>query len=65
MVRKAKIRKSRARENKILKGLDEALVHASTYTPSTPLTLCGQLEDAILLLETRISNSIAKINNLM
>ena len=35
------------------------------YTPSPILTLCGQLEDAILLLETRISNSIAKINSLM
>ena len=28
-------------------------------------TLCGQLEDAISNLETRISNSIAKINSLM
>ncbi len=35
------------------------------YTPAPILTLCGQLEDAILLLETRISNSIAKINSLM
>lgn len=35
------------------------------YTPAPALTLCGQLEDAILLLETRISNSIAKINSLM
>jgi len=37
-------------------------------TPSTPspvLTLCGQLEDAVMLLETRISNVIAKINSLM
>lgn len=34
------------------------------YTPS-PLALCGQLEDAILLLENRISNAIAKINSLM
>lgn len=35
------------------------------YTPSQPLTLCGQLEDSILLLENRISNAIAKINSLM
>lgn len=35
------------------------------FTPAQPLTLCGQLEDAILLLENRISNSIAKINSLM
>lgn len=35
------------------------------FTPAQPLTLCGQLEDAILLLETRISNAIAKINSLM
>jgi len=35
------------------------------YTPAPILTLCGQLEDAILLLENRISNSIAKINSLM
>lgn len=37
----------------------------ATYTPSPILILCGQLEDAILLLENRISNSIAKINSLM
>lgn len=35
------------------------------FTPKVPLALCGQLEDAILLLETRISNAIAKINSLM
>ena len=34
------------------------------FTPA-PLTLCGQLEDAVMLLETRISNVIAKINSLM
>jgi hypothetical protein len=34
------------------------------FTPKT-LTLCGQLEDAVMNLETRISNSIAKINSLM
>lgn len=31
----------------------------------SPSTTCGQLEDAILLLETRISNATAKINSLM
>lgn len=35
------------------------------YAPSPVLTLCGQLEDSILLLEQRISNAIAKINSLM
>ena len=35
------------------------------FTPAMPLTLCGQLEDAVMLLETRISNVIAKINSLM
>lgn len=35
------------------------------YTPAPVLTLCGQLEDSIMLLETRISNAIAKINSLM
>ncbi len=35
------------------------------YTPAPILTLCGQLEDAILLLENRVSNAIAKINSLM
>ena len=43
---------------------DEGNLKAS-YTPSPILTLCGQLEDAILLLENRISNSIAKINSLI
>lgn len=33
--------------------------------PAPILTLCGQLEDIIILLETRISNSIAKINSLL
>ncbi len=33
--------------------------------PTKILTLCGQLEDAVMNLETRISNSIAKINSLM
>lgn len=35
------------------------------YAPAPVLTLCGQLEDSILLLEQRISNAIAKINSLM
>lgn len=34
------------------------------YTPA-PLCLCGQLEDAIMLLENRISNAITKLNSLM
>lgn len=34
------------------------------YAPG-PLTLCGQLEDSIMLLEQRISNAITKINSLM
>lgn len=42
---------------------DESKLKAS-YTPKT-LTLCEQLEDAVMNLETRISNSIAKINSLM
>lgn len=37
----------------------------ATYTPAPVLTLCGQLEDSIMLLENRISNVIAKINSLM
>lgn len=37
----------------------------AVYAPKQPLTLCGQLEDSILLLEQRISNAIAKINSLM
>lgn len=40
-------------------------VDSPAYTPSPVLTLCGQLEDSILLLEQRISNAIAKINSLM
>ena len=32
---------------------------------TSPLCLCEQLEDAILNLETRISNAIAKVNSLM
>lgn len=42
-----------------------AVTEPPKYTPTPILTLCGQLEDAILLLENRISNSIAKINSLM
>lgn len=50
------------RKNKIITGLEEVV---KAYAPKTPLTLCGQLEDSILLLEQRISNAIAKINSLM
>lgn len=55
--------------NKIIKGLSEAVEFAvnqpKAYNPAPVLTLCGQLEDSILLLEQRISNAIAKINSLM
>lgn len=44
------------------KSLEE--MATKKYDPA-PMTLCGQLEDAILLLENRISNAIAKINSLM
>ena len=43
----------------------ERMAALPKYTPAPVLTLCGQLEDAILLLENRISNAIAKINSLM
>lgn len=45
-----------------IKTKDDKLV--ASYSPA-PMVLCGQLEDAILLLENRISNAIAKINSLM
>ena len=47
--------------------LNEAFKVSENEMPFTPapLTLCGQLEDAVMNLETRISNSIAKINSLM
>lgn len=48
---------------KAQKAINE--LYSKPYTPAPVLTLCGQLEDAILLLETRISNAIAKINSLM
>lgn len=35
------------------------------YSPAPVLTLCGQLEDSVMLLENRISNVISKINSLM
>ena len=38
---------------------------AAKYSPTPILTLCGQLEDSVMLLENRISNVIAKINSLM
>lgn len=52
--------------DRILKPMTEKFMEATkaSYTPA-PLSLCGQLEDAILLLETRISNAVAKINSLM
>lgn len=50
--------------NKIKVGDKVTFGDMPKYTPA-PLTLCGQLEDAILLLETRVSNAIAKINSLM
>lgn len=54
---------------KILKPSVEAYVEKhpeiKQYAPAPVLTLCGQLEDSILLLEQRISNAIAKINSLM
>jgi len=38
---------------------------ANNFTTKPILTLCGDLDNAILNLETRISNAIAKINSLM
>ena len=35
------------------------------YSPAPVWTLCGQLEDSVMLLENRISNVIAKINSLI
>lgn len=52
---------------KILKPMTDkfmAETQPKNYSPA-PMVLCGQLEDAILLLENRISNAIAKINSLM
>lgn len=46
-----------------LKATQESLNRMHASAPI--LTLCGQLEDAIMLLETRVSNAIAKINSLM
>lgn len=75
MVKKAKVKKrSVVKKNRPLTIEQFSSLYDDTFknegaklafTPSTPLTLCGQLEDAILLLENRISNSIAKINSLM
>lgn len=55
-------------EEKVLKPMTENFMKATepkAYAPAPVLTLCGQLEDSILLLEQRISNAIAKINSLM
>lgn len=76
MVKKAKVKKRvtkigigiLSRKQAIASGWnisEETDKLVASYTPSPILTLCGQLEDAILLLENRISNSIAKINSLM
>lgn len=54
-----------AKKKRITKSSKEYLAAVESFTPAPILTLCGQLEDAILLLENRISNSIAKINSLM
>lgn len=72
-MRKAKKKLPKQIEWRILKSgvpLADALKEKQTainkpYTPAPVLTLCGQLEDVIMLLEVRISNSIAKINSLM
>lgn len=53
-----------AKKKRITKPSKEYLAAVESFTPA-PLTLCGQLEDAILLLETRISNATAKINSFM
>ena len=50
---------------KVLKPLNEKFMLATEYSPAPILTLCGQLEDSVMLLENRISNVIAKINSLM
>ena len=66
MVRKTKKLKVRGpQEFKINIGKVSENETPFPFTPKAPLALCGQLEDAILLLENRISNSIAKINSLM
>ncbi len=76
MAKKAKAKKrgvkpgskrGRYTKNKTTAALDKLLKNPSVleYVAATPLTLCGQLEDAVMLLETRISNVIAKINSLM
>lgn len=78
MVKKAKKRGVRKTGFSTVTGEDFSLVDQKgnpislaqmdkimNYTPAPVLTLCGQLEDSIMLLETRISNAIAKINSLM
>jgi hypothetical protein len=58
--------KPNARTIKALKEADAKFM-ASDNPPKigSTSTLCGQLEDAITMLENRVSNSIAKINSLM
>ncbi len=71
MVKKAKARtRKRKPENYMVDQQGNPITLAQMdaamkYTPAPILTLCGQLEDSIMLLETRISNAIAKINSLM
>lgn len=76
MVKKAKKRgvkpgtrrgKYKKASQEYLKGIMARLPEykPEVYTSAPVLTLCGQLEDSIVLLETRISNAIAKINSLM
>ena len=48
-----------------LANIEEKASQIKQYAPAPVLTLCGQLEDSILLLEQRISNAIAKINSLV
>jgi len=62
MAKKTKKRPIKRKKSFVIKIAD---YKPEAYTPAPTITLCGQLEDAILLLETRISNSIAKINSLM
>lgn len=74
--KRGKYKKAKTRANLLMQIKEETkpfkinwkvLKASENETPFTPepLTLCGQLEDAVMLLETRISNVIAKINSLM
>lgn len=63
--RKARSRKARTVNAGFKAGDLADLIIPKSYAPNPVLTLCGQLEDSILLLEQRISNAITKINSLM